>query len=189
MLRDRRSTHREPRRQLGHPHASPHQAVEDGASCRIGDGVEDVDAGTCSGHGHIRNQLVTQFAASDPSRQAAALYACTPVRRRSPRRMFVSPGLSIMTNTSGLPDIRRRLGDRCAIAPHRDPAHRLVIEHPPVVGNEGGVRDRRVAPADACDVRHRGVASDGHADASNAFSRGPRRSARALARWSQHIAC
>ena len=37
MLRDRRSTHREPRRQLGHPHPSAHQAVEDGASRRIGE--------------------------------------------------------------------------------------------------------------------------------------------------------
>jgi len=73
MLRDRRSTHREPRRQLGHRHASVHQAVEDGASRRIGDDVEDIDAGACSGHGHIRNQLVTEFAAGDPSRQAAAL--------------------------------------------------------------------------------------------------------------------
>ena len=51
MLRDRRPTHREPRRQLGHPHPSAHQAVEDGASRRIGDGVEDIDAGACSGHG------------------------------------------------------------------------------------------------------------------------------------------
>jgi hypothetical protein len=35
--------------------------------------VEDINAGACSGHGLIRNQLVTEFAASDPSRQATAL--------------------------------------------------------------------------------------------------------------------
>ena len=49
MLRDRGSTHREACRQLGHRDAAALQAVEDRAPRRIGDGMDDVDAGACSG--------------------------------------------------------------------------------------------------------------------------------------------